>query len=143
MNKINAQRGFNLIELMLALSIVAILSSLAMLTFEEYSVRSKVKEGLDLTAPAKQAVADYYSSKSNLPITNAMAGLPNSASIVGRYTESVEIGANGTIKVTYNNSEIRLASMTIILAPTTTTGSVRWSCKTGTLVSKYRPSECR
>lgn len=140
---LKAQQGFNLIELMLAMSIVAILASLAVMTFEEYTIRSKVKEGIDMMAPAKQAVADYYASKSALPSSNAMAGIPGAASFAGNYTESVEISGNGVVTVTFNSVNLKLAAKTLIYKPATTAGSVKWDCKFGTLTSKFRPSECR
>lgn len=51
--------GFTLIELMIVISIVAILVTLAVPAYQEYSTRAKVTECMVGAAPAKLAVSEY------------------------------------------------------------------------------------
>src|SRR3954466_5607784 len=70
------QKGFTLIELMIVVAIIGILAAIAMPAYQDYTVRSKVTEGLNLAAASKLAVAETLAANGQFPTTNAEAGLP-------------------------------------------------------------------
>jgi prepilin-type N-terminal cleavage/methylation domain-containing protein len=53
-------RGFTLIEIMVVVAIVGVVSSIAIPTFEKFTLRSKAAERTMIMMRIKQAIQDYY-----------------------------------------------------------------------------------
>lgn len=137
------QKGFTLIELMIVVAIIGILAAIALPAYQDYTKRARVSEGLSLAGGAKAAVTEYHSNFNDWPADNAKAGLASSTAITGNAVKSVQVGAQGIITVTFNNTVKDNA--TLILTPTVdqAAGSYEWDCTKGDLDTKYRPAECR
>ena len=124
-------RGFTLIELMIVITIIGILASLAVSAYQTYTVRAQVSEGLSFAGGAKVPVVDAYTNGGVAPANRAAAGMtPVATDTRGSYVTSVEI-VNGRIDVTFGGP---LAHQDIIgsalsLTPYETTGNtVVWRC---------------
>jgi type IV pilus assembly protein PilA len=139
-------QGFTLMELMIVIAIIGILAAIAMPNYQNYMIRAKVTEGLQLASTAKTAVLETYQSVGVFPANNAEAGLPEAKFITGNHVGSVAVD-NGQIIITYKNGPI--ANKTIILVPLVSenkeemSGSINWSCTEGSISPQYRPSQCR
>ena len=138
--KRSLQKGFTLIELMIVVAIIGILAAIALPAYQDYTKRTHVSEGLTLAGGAKASVTEYFSSQGNFPSNNTSAGLAAATDIKGNAVTQVAV-ANGKITIAYNDKVTNNA--TLELSPSSGAGGVQWSCKGGTVIAKYRPSNCR
>jgi type IV pilus assembly protein PilA len=96
------QQGFTLIELMIVVSIVGILASIALPVFQDYTVRAKLSEALTAGARAKLAMSEAYAGDYTAGL-NAMAVAYNAIPLEekqSKYVANVCVGAAGVAGVT-------------------------------------------
>ena len=144
--KKQVQQGFTLIELMIVVAIIGILAAVAIPSYQDYTKRAHVSEGMGLAGAAKLAVAEHYSSNNSFHTTNASAGLKAAASITGNAVTSVTVGASGKITILYDTKVDSAGDKVIVLTPSDSGGSIKWACNSasGTSVSSpLRPASCR
>ena len=137
------QRGFTLLELMIVVSIIGILSAIAIPAYRDYVLRSRILEGIHLASAAKTAVVDHFHTHGVMPTDNIDAQVASPTSIVGNNVSRVTVD-NGAVVITYTGQP-EIAGKTLVFSPATIAGSVQWSCagSSSTIANKYKPSPCR
>jgi type IV pilus assembly protein PilA len=109
------QKGFTLIELMIVVAIIGILAAVAIPAYQDYTIRTKVSEGLSLASGAKATVAETRLSMGRwMSATNVSYGLALSPSINGNNVGSVAVGTNGIITITYTK-DVAISASTVIM----------------------------
>jgi len=161
------QKGFTLIELMIVVAIIGILAALAIPAYQDYTVRSKVSEGLSLASSAKIAITDAFQSDDMSGLSVA-ANTWNSAFTPTKYVSSISADtATGIITIAYDGNNVpQISGQTLVLSPfiagqplqSGAVGSMDWACASasnatasarnlgaalGTLNPRYAPSECQ
>jgi type IV pilus assembly protein PilA len=165
------QKGFTLIELMIVVAIIGILAAIAIPAYQDYTVRSKITEGLSIASSAKVSISEGYESN-DLAGVSAAATAVNGAFVATKYVTALTAStANGSILVTYDTNHIPqlvAAGSTLVLTPyiggkalkAGLQGAVDWGCasltnatitahgqaappRNGTIVAKYVPTECK
>jgi type IV pilus assembly protein PilA len=95
--------GFSMIEIIVAIAIVAILATLAVPSLVNKIVRDQIIEAAPLAEIAKKAVALSWATAQVLPADNASADLPVPEKIVNNYISSIAV-QDGAIQITFGNS---------------------------------------
>ncbi len=138
------QQGFTLIELMIVVAIIGILASVAISAYQDYTIRTQVSEGLNLSAGAKSAVSEYFMNRGVWPTDNVAAGLADKHDIIGNYTEHVSVEDN-VIEIKYGfDVHNAIFDEKITLTAINNAGSVSWTCASaGVIQPKHLPGACR
>jgi type IV pilus assembly protein PilA len=126
----NFRNGFTLIELMIVVAIMGILASLAISSYQTYTIRSQVSEALSMAAGAKTPIIDAYNQTGKPPADRSEAGMSATATDTrGSYVESVDVD-NGRVDVKFGgNAHQAIFGKTLSLTPYMSgTGSFIWRC---------------
>lgn len=126
------QPGFTLMEIVVAVAIVALLATMALPSITSSIVRNQIVEAVPLADLVKKAVAQSWAGAAALPADNATAGLPPPDKIVNNYVSSVAL-ESGAIQITFGNSAHKLiAGKILTLRPAIVTDApmvpVAWVC---------------
>ena len=135
------QKGFTLIELMIVVAIIGILAAVALPAYQDYTVRSRVTEGLGLAEATKVAVSEAFQATGTVPINNLAVGIqPPPTGFLSKYVTSINVGAGGAILITYDTRPGHMPELVganeILLSPYVNqvpmaagaNGAVDWAC---------------
>lgn len=125
---------------MIVIAILGILIAIALPAYQDFSIRTKNSECLNVAAGAKLAVSESAQDRGQLTtITGTNTGYVFSSST---YCESVVVGAGGIITATTRNTGAGVAAFQ--LSPGEGGGRVEWTCAELNNVPRTQiPAECR
>jgi type IV pilus assembly protein PilA len=138
--------GFTLIELMIVVAIIAIILTLALPVYTNYSIRAKIGEALSVAAAAKTMVASTCLENPNL------TGLDNSSAgysfVTSTWVESITVSGNCSAPViTLLTRDTGAPSPAPELTLTANfiggSGRITWVCASNNTPDYMLPTSCR
>jgi type IV pilus assembly protein PilA len=124
MNKI--QKGFTLIELMIVVAIIGILAAVALPAYQDYTVRSKVSEGMVMAESFKSTIAEATTVSeltANITAANGSVAAANPTKYLTSIAANNTAGATqGVITITFNPTNVG-ATGTLLVSPYVKSGA--------------------
>lgn len=141
---------------MIVVAIIGILAAVALPAYQDYTVRTRVTEGLNLAQGAKNMIATDGTSTAELANVVTTWNAQNAGTGANsKFVNKVLIGAGGPITITYNptSTGVAAAANTLVVAPYVrsaaagtsitlaaaltagTSGALDWACASTTQVS--------
>jgi len=143
---VNQQSGFTLIELMIVISIIAIILTLALPVYTNYTIRAKVGEALSVAAAAKTATTATCMEDPTLTgLNNNIVGYSYGDST---WVESINVSETClqpviTIVTRDTGAPAPAPEITLTGFPDTAGGKFSWVCSSPNAPDYMVPSTCR
>lgn len=113
--KPSKQRGFNIIELIIVMGVIALLAALALPAYQDNSRRAKLSEVLLAFSPCRMAVTEGWSKETVSPGAGNW-GCERSA-VASKYADTVQTSEDGEVRIRVRGLDSAVNGLYVYLKP--------------------------
>ncbi|KKK89142.1 hypothetical protein LCGC14_2736090 [marine sediment metagenome] len=125
-------KAFSLIEMLVVLTIIAILLTIAIPSSDGKVDKIRIRETIKLISLYKDKIAEFYTVNGVFPESNEQAGIPEPEKIIGNYLSAVEIKKGGFHLLLGNKISSKLQGKTLtirpVFVPESLLSPISWIC---------------
>lgn len=135
--------GFSLVELIVTVSIVALLALISIPVYTKYRLRSKIGTMIAAASGAQFAVAnDYFNQGYTFNNTNFAANTQPFLKPQSNFIDSISVN-KGWVRVTGDAANLGGNQIDLVFQPSVENNSVTWTCYISPDYFDYAPENCR
>ena len=141
------QKGFTLIELMIVVAIIGILAAVAIPAYQDYTIKAKIQEGVNLSNPHRTAIGIACSEANLSGATLVDLGLEPATNYTGTYVQQVRArptnsASTATVAILYTSIGTQIAAgESVIYTANCGVGGTTWTISGGGIPQKYWPKQ--
>ena len=145
MKNIQKQKGFTLIELMIVVTIIGILASIAVPVYRDYTIRTRVGECASIYGTLKTEISVLYSENGTMPLLLSDLAVPGRvpqtpASYEGDYVFGMDVINGDVVCMLKTDVLLGTASGGHISFDSSVDGvTINWAIKSTDVEDKYLP----
>lgn len=110
-------RGFTLIELMIVVTIVGILSAVALPAYHDYVARSKISEVILLLSKCRISISETATSANALPLGGGWSCETAVGETASQYARVIETSDEGAVRVEIRNVNAQADGQFVVMRP--------------------------
>jgi type IV pilus assembly protein PilA len=145
--------GFTLIELMIVVAIIGFLASIAIPQYQNYSMRARLTEGIQVLGAARVGVTEFFLLRGNMPLTADEAGVVSlETPVIKSLSYNRQSATESTLSVeVHNTGNSELDGKFFSMVAREAAGALAWVCRPGdhvgaesrAVAKAFLPASCR
>lgn len=133
--------GGNPVTLILVVAVIGILAAVAIPAYQDYTVRARVAQSLDIATTISQGIAEHVETHRAVPGSLGEIGVPDD--YAEGAVEGIELGPDGQFVITYRGAGVIEGSTIEFVPYMDSDNAIQWDCMGGSMPPRLRPSQCR
>jgi len=137
-SNVTTAREKHIVGLIATAAACTLVLAIALPAYQDYTIRSRVSEGVALADGLTTAINEYYATHGTLPSSNYDVGL-QSAQITWESTFA-SIGPGGEITVAFAE---KTPNRQLVYSPIVSADGIKWTCSSPNIPAEELPAACR